>query len=70
MARDIYLVPIVFVMGLSLVLVGLYALVTFTGIPMPGPEFIVLVTVVPGLYLVYLGVRTLMKIRRGVDPLY
>jgi hypothetical protein len=70
MDRDFFLVIAVFVMGVALIATGLYALVLYPGIPEPGPGFIVLVTVAPGLYLVYLGIRSLRKMHRGVDPWY
>jgi hypothetical protein len=69
-SRSFYLMVIIFIMGLSLVVTGLYALIAFTGIPMPGPAFIFIVTIAPGLYLFYLGARSLRKMQQGVDPWY
>jgi len=70
MSRSAYLVGMILLAGLVFVIFGLYLLATVVGDTMAGQVFIFLVTVAPGFYFVYVGVRGMRRIQKGIDFWY
>lgn len=71
MSRNIYYATIILAFGVLLILFGVYildAVIVLSEAKPAGLVFIFIVTIPPGLYCIYVSIRSFRKIQRGIDP--